>query len=230
VETAISSSLIRRGLISLVVLFAVMAALLFGGAGTLDWWQGWLFLAVYFAWSIGVSVWLAQHDPALFARRMSGGPWAETHKAQKAIMTIMLAGFVALVFVPALDHRFGWTRAPVLLVLAGHALFSLGWLAIVFVFRENSFTATTIAIMRDQTVVTTGPYAIVRHPMYAGAVFLLSGIPLALGSLWGLIPLAVMAPALIWRVLDEERMLVRDLPGYSAYRQTVRYRLVPGVW
>jgi protein-S-isoprenylcysteine O-methyltransferase Ste14 len=230
VKIAISSSLVRRGLISLVALFAVMAVVLFGGAGTLDWWQGWLFLLIYFAWSIGVSVWLARHDPALFVRRMSGGPWAETHPAQKVIMTLMMAGFVALVFVPALDYRFGWSHAPVSLVIAGNALFSLGWLAIVLVFRENSFTATTVAIMPDQAVVTTGPYSIVRHPMYAGALFLLAGMPLALGSWWGLVALAVILPVLVWRLLDEERMLVRDLAGYAAYRQMVRYRLVPGVW
>ncbi len=227
---AISSSLVRRGLISLVVLFAVMAALLFAGAGTLHWWQGWLFLTVYFAWSIWVSVWLARHDPALFVRRMSGGPWAETHPAQKVIMTLMMAGFVALVFVPALDHRFGWSHASVWVVLAGHALFSIGWLAILFVFRSNTFTATTIAIMPGQTVITTGPYAIVRHPMYAGALFLLAGMPLALGSWWGLVALAVILPVLVWRLLDEERMLVCDLAGYVRYQQSVRYRLVPGVW
>jgi len=228
--TEIPQTLIRRGLISLAVLLAVMAVLLFGCAGTLRWWQGWLFMGAYFAWSILVSVWLARRDPALFKRRMSGGPWAETAPAQRVIMTVMMVAFIALLVVPALDHRFAWSRASIWVVLVGHAAFSIGWLAILRVFRENTFTAATVAIMADQTVITTGPYAIVRHPMYAAALLLLAGMPLALGSWWGLVAFVVILPVLVWRLLDEERMLTRDLAGYAAYRQTVRYRLVPGVW
>ena len=154
---------------------------------------------------------------------MRGGPWAEKAPAQKVIMTVMMAAFVALVIVPALDHRFGWSHASVWVVLVGHAAFSIGWLAILRVFRENTFTATTVAIMPGQTVIATGPYAIVRHPMYAGGLFLLAGMPLALGSWWGLVAFAIILPALVWRLLDEERMLTRGLAGYTAYRQMVQY-------
>ncbi len=224
------SSLVRRSLTAGAILFLVMAALLFGGAGTLAWRQGWLFLLVYFAWAAGVSVWLYRHDPALFARRLSGGPTAEKHPAQRVIMSIASAGFTGLLIVPAFDHRFGWSTAPDWLPLAGNLLFSAGWFAIVLVFRANSFGASTVEVMPGQTVVSTGPYAIVRHPMYAGAMFLLGGMPLALGSWWGLVPLALTLPVLVWRLLDEERLLTRDLPGYATYKDKVRYRLIPGVW
>lgn len=224
------SSLARRALITGAILFAVVAVLIFGGAGTPGWWQGWAFLLVYFAWTVGVSVWLFRHDPALFRRRLSGGPFAETAVTQKVVMTLMSVAYVGLMIVPALDYRFGWSHAPLWLAPAGDAVFSVGWVIIVWVFHENSFTASTVEVMPGQTVVCTGPYKIVRHPMYAGAIFILIGIPLALGSYWGLAPLVLIAPALVWRLLDEERMLARDLAGYAAYMGNVRYRLVPGIW
>jgi protein-S-isoprenylcysteine O-methyltransferase Ste14 len=226
----VDSPPIRRSLISGVILFAVMAALIFGGAGSLAWWQGWVFLLVYFAWTIGVSLWLYRHDPALFRRRLSAGPTAEKEPTQKVVMTLILAGFIALVLIPSLDRRFGWSDAPAWVAPLGDLLFSLGWLAIALVFRANSFTASTVEVMPGQTVITIGPYAIVRHPMYAGALFMLVGMPLALGSWWGLVAIAIILPALIWRLLDEERILTRDLAGYAEYREEVRYRLVPGVW
>ena len=219
-----------RPLATNAALIAGMAVLVFGAAGTLAWWQGWLFLLAYVAWAVGASIWLYHHDPALFARRLRGGPFAEKEPAQKIIMGLMSVLFVAALLVPALDHRFGWTRAPAWLGPAGDALFSLGWLVIMAVFRENSFTAATIEIMPGQAVIATGPYAIIRHPMYAGGFLLLAGIPIALGSLWGLLAVLAMLPGLIWRLLDEERLLLRDLPGYADYTATVRSRLLPGLW
>jgi protein-S-isoprenylcysteine O-methyltransferase Ste14 len=116
---------------------------------------------------------------------------------------------------------------PPWMALAGDALMALGWLGVFFVFKENTFTSVTIELAPDQQVISTGPYAWVRHPMYASALVLLLGIPIALGSWWGILALL---PALIWRLIDEEKFLARDLPGYVAYQQTVRSRLIPGVW
>jgi len=225
-----SPALTRRAIVSGAAMLAVMAVLLFGLAGTLAWWQGWLFLLIYGAWAAGVFAWLYRHDKALFERRLRGGPTAEKHRTQRVIMAIASAGFLGLLAVPALDQRLGWSHTSAALALAGNLLFSLGWAGIVLVFRENSYSASTVEVMPNQTVVSTGPYAIVRHPMYAAAVFLLAGIPLALGSWWGLVPLVLTVPVLIWRLLDEERLLTRDLPGYAAYRQQVPYRLIPSVW
>ncbi len=224
------AQLLHRALKSGATLFLVLAVLLFGGAGTVMWWQGWLFLLVYLAWAAGISVWLYRHDPALFERRLRGGPTAEKHPAQRLIMSLASIGFLGLLVIPALDHRFGWTNSGAWLALSGNLLFSIGWIGIVMVFRENSYSASTVEVMPGQTVISTGPYGIVRHPMYAAALIMLAGVPLGLGSWWGLVPLALTMPVLVWRLLDEERLLTRDLPGYAAYTQAVRYRLIPGVW
>ena len=145
-------------------------------------------------------------------------------------MSIVSLGFIGLLVVPALDHRVGWSQMPPYLALAGDGLVVFGWLAIYFVFRENSFTSATVELAPDQRVISTGPYARVRHPMYAGALVMLLGIPMALGSWWGVLVVAVILPALIWRLLDEEKFLARNLPGYVDYQEKVRYRLITGLW
>jgi protein-S-isoprenylcysteine O-methyltransferase Ste14 len=207
-----------------------MAALLFGGAGTFVWWQAWLFLAVYFAASLGISYYLFRYDPALLGRRMRGGPWAEKRPAQQLIMLVACVGFAALIVVPALDERLGWSHMPAAIVIAGNLLMALGWLGTYFVFRENSFTAATIERAPDQRVISTGPYALVRHPMYSSMLVMLLGMPIALGSWWGVLALVVMGPVLIARIFDEEQFLAHELPGYVEYKQKVRYRLIPHLW
>jgi protein-S-isoprenylcysteine O-methyltransferase Ste14 len=214
----------------LLFLLVVMAALLFIPAGTLDYWQAWTFLAVYFALSLAITLYLMKKDPKLLARRMSGGPIAEKETTQKIIMSFASLGFIGLMVVPALDRRFAWSHMPPSVALAGEGLVVLGWLAIFFVFRENTFTSATIELAPDHKVVSTGPYALVRHPMYAGGLVMLLGMPIALGSWWGLLVMVAMLPALIWRLVDEEKFLTRNLPGYGEYREKVRYRLIPRVW
>jgi protein-S-isoprenylcysteine O-methyltransferase Ste14 len=215
---------------ALLVLMLVMGALTFGPAGTLDFWQGWAFLAVYFAASVAIILDLRKRDPKLLERRMRGGPTAEREPVQRIIMVFASLGFIGLIVVAALDHRFGWSDMAPGMAVAGDVLVALGWLAVLFVFRENTYTSATIELAPGQQVITTGPYALVRHPMYAGALVMLLGIPIALGSWWGLLALAAMLPVLIWRLLDEERFLAKNLPGYVAYQTKVRYRLVPLVW
>jgi protein-S-isoprenylcysteine O-methyltransferase Ste14 len=208
----------------------IMAALIFGAAGDLWFWQGWAFLAVYFAASALVTLFLIARDPALLERRLKGGPTAEKEPAQRLIMVFMSLGFVALIVIPGFDHRFGWSQAPAIVAVAGDVLIVAGFFAAYRVFKENSFASATIGVAQGQTVVSTGPYAIVRHPMYAGAFLYLLGTPLALGSYWGLSALALMAPILIWRLVDEERVLEQSLSGYSDYKRKVRWRLLPGVY
>ena len=223
-------SLTVRAFAGLFSLILVMAALLFVPAGTLDYWQAWTFLAVYAAASVAITLYLMKKDPELLRRRMRGGPFAEKEPAQKVIMSIASLGFIALIVVPALDRRFGWSHMPPSMALVGDALMALGWIAVLFVFRENSFSAATIEVARDQRVISTGPYAVIRHPMYAGGLVMLAGMPIALGSWWGLLVLTAILPALIWRLIDEERFLARNLPGYTAYREKVPYRLIPLLW
>jgi protein-S-isoprenylcysteine O-methyltransferase Ste14 len=207
------SSLTIKAFGGLLFLLLVMAAMVFVPAWTLDYWQAWTFLAVYFAASLAITLYLIKRDPKLFARRMRGGPTAEKQTTQRIIMVFTSLGFVALLAVPALDHRRAWSVMPPAAALAGDVLVVLGWLAIFFVFRENSFASATIEAAPDQKVISTGPYALVRHPMYAGALVMLLGIPIALGSSWGLLVLVAMMPALIWRLLEEEKFLARNLLG-----------------
>jgi protein-S-isoprenylcysteine O-methyltransferase Ste14 len=219
-----------RAWLSLVALALVMGLLVFVPAGSLRYWQAWLYLAVFFAAATLVTLDLMERDPALLQRRMRGGPTAEKEPAQRIIMSFASLGFVSLLVVPGLDRRFGWSHVPVSVVLAGDVLIGVGFFLVSRVYRANPFTFATVEVTEDQRVVTTGPYALVRHPMYAFSSAYLVGTPLALGSWWGLAGVAVMLPFLIWRLLDEERLLARRLPGYREYQQRVRYRLVPGVW
>ena len=214
----------------LAILFVVMASLLFIAAGTFDYWQAWTFLAVYFAVSLAITLYLMKKDPALLARRMSGGPFAEKEPAQKIIMSITSLGFIGLLVLPAIDHRLYWSQMSAYAALTGDLLVLAGFLGIFFVFRENSFSSATIELAAEQRVISTGPYAWVRHPMYAAALIMLLGIPIALGSWRGVLVVVAILPVLIWRLMDEERFLVRNLPGYADYQNRVRYRLLPLIW
>ncbi len=217
----------RKAFRGFLFLLLVMAALLFIPAGTLDYWQAWTFLAVYFASSLAITFYLMKNDPKLLERRMSAGPTAEKEATQKIIMFFASLGFIGLIIFPALDHRLAWSHMPPYAALAGDVLVVLGWLAIFFVFKENTFTSATIELAPDQKVISTGPYAFVRHPMYAGGIVMLLGVPIALGSWWGLLVIVAMMPALIWRLIDEEKFLARNLPGYVEYQKKVPYRLIP---
>jgi protein-S-isoprenylcysteine O-methyltransferase Ste14 len=214
----------------LALLLLAMASLVFAAAGTLRYWQAWTFLAVYFAASLAITLDLIRNDPALLARRMSGGPFAEKEPAQRLIMSATSLGFIGLLVLPAVDHRLGWSDLPGWAAIAGDVVMLLGWLGIFFVFRENSFASAVIEAAADQRVISSGPYAWVRHPMYAAALVMLLGIPLALGSAWGVLLVLALVPLLIWRLIDEERFLVNHLPGYREYQGRVRYRLLPPIW
>ncbi len=219
-----------RAWLALAVVVAVMALLLFILAGTVRYWQAWVYLGIFAGASALTTLYLSRNDPALLERRMRGGPMAEKRPAQKLITLCASIGFVALLVVPALDHRFGWSTVPLGGVVAGDVLAAIGFYLISLVYRENTFTSATIEVATNQKVVSTGPYALVRHPMYASASLYLFGTPLGLGSYWGLLPIAAMIPFLIWRLVDEERFLAKDLRGYAEYQKRVRHRLVPFVW
>jgi len=208
----------------------VMGLVLFISAGTIRYWQAWTYLLLFVGMSAVITLDLLRRDPALLERRLKGGPTAERRPVQRLIMLGASLGFIALLVVPALDRRFQWSVVPIGGILTGDALFALGFAFIWRVYRENTFTAATIEVTAGQRVISTGPYAIVRHPMYASALLYLVGTPLALGSYWGLLALPLMLPFLFWRLIDEERLLARDLPGYTDYQQRVRYRLVPFLW
>lgn len=224
------ATLAYRAWISLALLAAFMGALLFGIAGTLRYWEAWVYLVLFFGLSTLVTEDLRRRDPALLERRLKGGPQAEQRPMQRVIMVAASLAFLSLIVVPPLDHRHGWSSVPVWAVVVGDILFVIGFTFVGRVYRENTYTSATIEIHAGQRVIDSGPYAIVRHPMYLGAMLYVFGTPLALGSYWGFVGVALMLLAIVWRLLDEERMLVRELPGYEEYKTRVRHRLIPGVW
>jgi protein-S-isoprenylcysteine O-methyltransferase Ste14 len=199
-------------------------------AGTLDYWEGWLFSAVFIGCSLAITLYLAINDPQLLERRMRVGPRAETERAQKTIVFGALLTFAALPILSATDHRLGWSTVPAPLVLVGDMLIALAYIGFFFVFRANPYGAATIQVAEGQTVISTGPYAVVRHPMYGWALVMILGMPLALGSLWGLLLVVPAVAGLVARLLDEERYLAANLAGYTDYMRKVRYRLIPLVW
>jgi protein-S-isoprenylcysteine O-methyltransferase Ste14 len=223
-------TVVARAWVSLVVLAVVMAVLVLGSAGTVHYWQALVYLSIFIGASVLTTLFLVIRDRALLERRMTGGPTAEKRPAQKFIMLCTSIGFIALPVVSGFDHRFKWSVVPLYGVVAGDVLVLVGFYLIFLVYRENTFTSATVAVVDNQKLISTGPYAIVRHPMYAGGALYLIGTPLALGSYWGFVPIAAMMPFLIWRLFDEERLLAQALPGYAEYQQRVRYRLVPFVW
>jgi protein-S-isoprenylcysteine O-methyltransferase Ste14 len=216
--------------LSLVALAVFMGLSLFVPAGTTQYREAWVYLAIFTGASLLISLYLIRKDPALLERRMRGGPMAEKETTQKIIMFGASIGFIALLVVPSLDFRFGWSAVPLPVEIAGDLAVATGFYFIFLVYKENSFTSATIEVAENQKVISTGPYALVRHPMYASASLYLIGTPLALGSYWGLLALLFMMPFLIWRLFDEERFLARNLPGYKEYQEKIQHRLVPHVW
>ncbi|HEY7201257.1 MAG TPA: isoprenylcysteine carboxylmethyltransferase family protein [Candidatus Dormibacteraeota bacterium] len=214
-------------------MLVVAAAILFGVAGTIAWPAGWIFLVLFFGLGAALTVWLVRHDPGLVVERMTGvgkpdrGRW---DRAFVVVASVLLIGWLALVPLDAV--RFGWSHVPAPVQVAGAVLFLASlWLQLL-VFRENSFLSSAVRIQseRGQKVVDTGPYRHVRHPLYASLLGLLVGATLMLGSWLGLLVVLVLTAAVAARAMDEERRLLRDLPGYDAYAARVRYRLVPRMW
>jgi protein-S-isoprenylcysteine O-methyltransferase Ste14 len=212
-----------------IVSFGVIALVLFLSAGTLRYWQAWAYLFVGGVASIPLTVYTSK-DPILLAGRTKVGPVAEQRPIQKIIvLCVAFAAFAAFI-VPGLDHRFSWSNMSPWLSLAGNLLILLSMWMVYRVFKENSFASATVEISKDQRVISTGPYAIVRHPMYSSAAVYLIGMSLALGSYWGLIPSILTILGLVVRLFDEEKFLATNLPGYAEYCAKVRSHIIPGIF
>jgi protein-S-isoprenylcysteine O-methyltransferase Ste14 len=204
--------------------------LLFGPAGTVNYWQAWVFLVVFTVSSTGPLVYWGVRKPEVLRRRMRSGPLAESRPAQKAAIVGIVVTVVAVTVISALDHRFGWSQVPMAVVVLGDILVAVGmWLATV-VITQNEYAAATITVETQQPVISTGLYGVVRHPMYAFACLMIVGMPLALDSYWGLIAVLAAVAVFAFRITDEEKALHAELAGYDEYIEKVRYRLVPGVW
>jgi protein-S-isoprenylcysteine O-methyltransferase Ste14 len=218
---------ILRMLVSGSLGFVASALLLFLPAGTFNYWQAWVFLAV-----IGISGWILsiyflRTNPAVLERRM---PAVETRMLQKVIAGGVFVLWAAMLVVSALDHRFHWSTVPTAISLVGDVLVAVGISAVMLVLAQNSHAAVTVRVEKGQQLISTGLYGLVRHPMYTSNTFLLVGTPLALGSYWGLLFVIPGLVVFALRIRDEEKLLQEELHGYREYMQKVRYRLVPHIW
>ena len=224
------SNLLVKTFLGFAFLMLVLALALFIPAGSLSFWQAWIYLIVWAVCVILITAYLIKNDQELLAGRVQAGPVAETQKSQKIIQSLASLFFIGLFIVPGLDYRFGWSRVSPIVSLIADGFVALGFYIVFLTFRENTYTRATIEVSAEQQVITSGPYRFVRHPMYAGALFMLIVTPLALGS-WVALPFSLpLILVIAVRLLDEEKLLKKDLPGYSEYCQKVHYHLLPKVW
>ncbi len=224
------NNLLVKTVLGFLFLMLMLGLALFIPAGTLNYWQAWLYLFDWAVCVIFITLYLIKNDQALLAGRVKAGAAAETQKSQKIIQSVASLCFIALFVVPGLDQRFGWSQVPPVFSLIADVGVALGFYIVFLTFKENSYTRGTIEVSETQQVITSGPYRFVRHPMYAGALFMLLVTPVALGS-WVALPFAVLMFVVIAiRLLDEEKFLAKNLAGYTEYCQKVRYHLLPNVW
>ena len=217
----------KAALVRFISGFLIMGIVLFAAAGTLQYWQAWLYLTVHF---IAVALFLRfliRKDPELLERRMK---IREREKTQKAVILYSVPFYLALFIVPGLNQRFAWSSVPVWLIVAAVLAALTGYGLFVRVLLENRFAQRIVEIEREQTLINTGPYAVVRHPMYSAVFLAFTATPLALGSFWGLLAIPGIIVCLLFRIHNEEKVLSRGLAGYDEYRRQVRWRIIPGIW
>ena len=226
-------ALLGKALLEVIAEFAVFAALLFVSAGTLLWLAGWAFMALFFGFALAIVLWLARKEPELLQERMSSPMQSGQPLWDKVFVVAVMVLFVAWLILMPLDAvRFGWSEVPGWLQILGALGVVLSFYTMFLTFRENAYLALVVKVQeeRGQSVVSTGPYRYVRHPMYASTLLFFPGSALLLGSWWGLMFCTVLLGLLVWRIPLEERMLENGLTGYDEYARRVRYRLIPRVW
>jgi protein-S-isoprenylcysteine O-methyltransferase Ste14 len=207
--------------------FGLLVAMLFLSAGTFAYWEAWAYLAVLLVPMSLVLVYLLNNAPELLERRMR---LKEKEPAQKLILTVAFFCFMFAFLLPGFDQRFGWSRVPAVVVIVADILVLLGYGIVFLVFRENHYASRIIEVEPGQKVISSGPYALIRHPMYLGESLMFIFSPLALGSYWAMIPAAGIAFLLVARIRNEESVMIRELKGYPEYMKKTVYRLIPGVW
>ena len=205
----------------------LVGVLLFLPAGTLAYGGAWLFLALLFVPMGVMGIVLFIKSPDLLRKRLNN---KEKEKAQRGVIALSGLMFPVGFILSALDFRFSWSRVPLWLVVLASVLFLLGYAAYAEVMRENAYLSRTVEVQEGQKVISTGLYGIVRHPMYLATLFMFLPLPLILGSLWGLIPFSFYVPITVIRILNEEKLLSRELCGYAEYMKKVKYRLLPFIW
>jgi protein-S-isoprenylcysteine O-methyltransferase Ste14 len=221
---------VLQALVSVPIGLVVFGLMVFWPAGTFNYWQGWAFIASFAIATLVPSAYLAVRNPEALRRRMKAGPGAETRMVQKVISVVAFGSLMAMIVLSALDFRFGWSQVPAVVSVAGDVLVIVGLGIAMLVVIQNAYAAANITVESGQQLATTGFYGIVRHPMYLGNVIMMIGVPLALGSYWGLVFVLPGLAVLGLRISDEELLLSQELTGYRDYMQKVHYRLLPYVW
>jgi protein-S-isoprenylcysteine O-methyltransferase Ste14 len=225
--TMSKKELIRKVVIRALSFIVVMPLIYILTSGRIDYWQAWVYMAILFIPMIGVFFYLIKNDPALLERRMH---YTEKVKEQQWIVSISSLLITPALLLPGLDIRFGWSHVSTAVVLLADIMVLLGYAIFIVVLRENTFLSRIVEVAENQKVISTGPYALVRHPMYLGAILMFAFTPLALGSYWLCIPGVLVVPTFIARILNEEKVLTSNLPGYTEYMQKTKFRLLPGIW
>lgn len=220
-------SLVKMMVVRSVAALLTLSAIFFLPAWTLKYWQAWVYMAVIFIPMLGIVLYFYKDKPDFLARRMN---MKEKAVEQKLVIKLSFLPLILAFLLPGFDVRLGWSNLPSWLVLLSDTIVLLGYGLVFLVFRENSFASRIVEVMDGQKVVTSGPYALVRHPMYLGSIIMYLFSPLALGSAWAVLPALFLIPVLVIRIIGEEKLLTSDLPGYAEYTQKVRYRLFPGLW
>lgn len=221
------NNLVRKVITAYVLAFVLLGLMFFVPAGTIRYWQAWVYLGLMFLVAMAISLYLFRHDRGLIERRMRT---KEKEEPQKKIIRIGTLLYVIAFVVPGLDFRYGWSKVPVEIVVLSDTVFLLGYYLFFLTLKENPYAARTIEVEKDQKVISTGPYAVVRHPMYSAVLLIIFVTPLCLGSYWGLLAVIPIFPLIAFRILNEEKVLAENLPGYSEYLEKTRYRLIPGLW
>jgi len=222
-NSQLSRTVYSRALLAIPALWAI----LFIPAGTLAYWEAWIYMAILLIPMFFVFRYLLKHDPQLLERRMQ---MREREVTQKRIIALSILYFLVAFTLPGFDKRWGWSDVPFMIVIAADLIVILGYGLFVLVLRENQYAARTVQVEQDQQVISSGPYKFVRHPMYLGVTVMYLASPIALGSYWALLPAAMIIPILIARIVNEEKVLERELKGYREYEQITLYRLIPWIW
>lgn len=217
----------KQAIARVVAMVVFLSLLVFAPAGSFSFWQGWIYLGVVFLPFFFAVTYFLNRDPSFLQRRMQ---MQEKQKAQKTIQKFGFLYYLLTFMIPGFDFRWNWSFVPIWAVLVADSLVILGYYLIIRVFKENSFAARTVQVESGQKLISSGPYSLVRHPMYVGVILMYSATPVALGSWWGLIPALLLIPMLVFRILDEEKLLLKELPGYREYMEKVRFRLIPNIW
>ncbi len=211
------------------IMFVILCLAVFLPAGSFNFWQAWLYLPVFFVPTVFITIYLLIKSPQLVERRMRGLS-QERRTIQKIIQLMISPLFFSLFIIAGFDHRLDWSHVPAIFVIFANIAVLYSWYIEFLALRENSYASSVIEVSTDQQVISTGPYASVRHPMYSGAIIMILFTPIALASWWGVFPAILICFAIVLRLLDEEKLLHQSLAGYDRYCLKVRFRLIPKVW